>query len=58
MLLLPYEYIKEKISLPKITPRELVEKLSYYGLETEIVEYESSLYLKFSPFPNRPDLLS
>nr|CAG8507105.1 8349_t:CDS:10 [Entrophospora candida] len=39
MPLLPYKYIKEKISLPKITPQELAEKLSYYGLETEVVEH-------------------
>ena len=58
MPLLPYKYIKEKTSLPKITPWELAEKLSRYGLETEVVEYENSLYLKFSPFPNRPDLFS
>jgi phenylalanyl-tRNA synthetase beta subunit len=36
----------------------LAEKLSRYGLETEVTEHENNLYLKFSPFPNRPDLLS
>ena len=58
MPLLPYKYIKKKVSLPKTTPRELAEKLNYYGLETEVVEHESDLYLKFNPFPNRPDLFS
>ena len=58
MPLLPYRYIKEKVSLPEITPWELAEKLSRYGLETEVTEYENNLYLKFSPFPNRPDLFS
>lgn len=44
--------------MPKITPKEIKEKLTYYGLETEIVESRSSLYLEFNPLPNRPDLFS
>src|SRR3954452_13620724 len=55
---LPYKYIEEKISLPETTPQKLAEKLTYYGLETEVIEYKNNFYLKFDPFPNRPDLFS
>ncbi|CAI2190816.1 1696_t:CDS:2, partial [Funneliformis geosporum] len=51
-------YLEKFLLLPKITPKELVEKLTYYGLETKIVEHKNSLYLEFDPLPNRPDLFS
>lgn len=58
MPLIPWKYIKEFIILPKITPREIGEKLTYCGLETKIVERKNSLHLEFDVLPNRPDLLS
>jgi hypothetical protein len=58
MPLIPLEYIKKNLSLPKTTPKEIGEKLTYYGLETKVVERKNSLYLEFNPLPNRPDLFS
>jgi len=58
MLLIPWEYIKKFLLLPKITPQEIGEKLTYYGLETKITEYKKSIYLEFDVLPNRLDLLS
>ena len=58
MPLIPWEYIKKSLSLPKITPKEIEEKLIYYGLETKAVERKNSLYLEFNPLPNRLDLFS
>lgn len=58
MILIPWEYLKKHLFLPKITPAKVGEKLTYYGLETKIVERKNSLYLEFDVLPNRPDLLS
>ena len=58
MLLIPWEYLKKHLFLPKITFKELAEKLTYYGLETKVVEHKNNLYLEFDPLPNRPDLFS
>ena len=57
-MLVPWKYIKEQASLPKITPEELSEKLSYCGLETKIVKKENNIYCEFDILPNRADLLS
>ncbi|CAI2189396.1 10380_t:CDS:2 [Funneliformis geosporum] len=37
------EYIEKFLLLPKTTPKKLAEKLTYYGLETKIVECKNSL---------------
>jgi len=37
---------------------EIAEKLTYYGLETKLVEKEGNKYFEFDLLPNRPDLLS
>ncbi|MEG7978740.1 MAG: hypothetical protein NY202_02310 [Mollicutes bacterium UO1] len=44
--------------MPEITPKELGEKLSYYGLETKIVKKKDNIYCEFDALPNRIDLLS
>jgi len=58
MLLIPWEYINEFLSLPNFTPHEIGEKLTYYGLETEVFTHENYFYFKFDTLPNRKDLLS
>ena len=55
---IPWKYIKDHLFLPNYTPAELAEKLTYYGLETKLVEYQNNFYLEFNPLPNRPDLFS
>ena len=58
MTLIPWEYLKKSLFLPKITPDEIGDKLTYYGLETKIVQRENDIYFEFDILPNRPDLLS
>ena len=58
MPLIPWEYLKQHLFLPTITPAELAEKLSYCGLETKIVKQENNIYCEFDTLPNRTDLLS
>src|SRR5207248_10583216 len=56
MILIPFEYLKKSLFLPLLTPFELAEKLTYAGLETQLVEKKSCLYLEVNPLPNRVDL--
>ncbi|CAG8440131.1 11514_t:CDS:10 [Ambispora leptoticha] len=51
-------YKPKRLFLPEISPIEIVEKLTYYGLETKLIEKERNKYFEFDPLPNRPDLLS
>jgi len=44
--------------LPTIDPKEIGEKLTYYGLETKVIQRENDIYFEFDILPNRPDLLS
>ncbi|CAG8710702.1 28579_t:CDS:2, partial [Racocetra persica] len=44
--------------LPTINPKEIAEKLTYYGLETKIIQKEKDIYFEIDILPNRPDLLS
>ncbi|KLL01780.1 MAG: phenylalanyl-tRNA synthetase [Mycoplasmataceae bacterium RC_NB112A] len=56
MLLVPFEYLKKKLLLPLLTPSEITEKLTYFGLETQLVEKRNQVYLEINPLPNRADL--
>jgi phenylalanyl-tRNA synthetase beta chain len=58
MPLVPWKYIQERLFLPEISPMEIAKKLTYYGLETKLVEKEGNKYFEFDLLPNRPDLLS
>ena len=58
MLLIPWKYINQHLYLPNYTPNQIGEKLTYYGLETEVFTHESDFYFKFDTLPNRKDLLS
>lgn len=58
MPLIPWEYIKKYLILPKIAPTKLGEKLTYYGLEAKIIEKGGNTYFEFDTLPNRSDLLS
>ncbi|CAH1755870.1 1384_t:CDS:2 [Entrophospora sp. SA101] len=49
---------EEKIRSSKRKSPKVSEKLTYYGLETKIVEDKNNLCLEFDVLPNRPDLLS
>ncbi|CAJ0914567.1 1300_t:CDS:2 [Entrophospora sp. SA101] len=51
-------WMLEHLNLPSITVSQLAEKLTYYGLETNLAECGEDIYLEFIPLPNRPDLLS
>ncbi|KLL05069.1 MAG: phenylalanyl-tRNA synthetase beta chain [Mycoplasmataceae bacterium RV_VA103A] len=55
---IPWKYIKEHLLLPTTNPKEIAEKLTYYGLETKIIQKENDVYFEIDVLPNRPDLLS
>jgi hypothetical protein len=57
-MLIPWEYINQHVDLSNSTPNEMGGKLTYFGLETEVVSHGNNLYFKFDILPNRPDLLS
>jgi hypothetical protein len=57
MVLIPFEYLKKYLFLPPLTPSEIAEKLTYFGLETQLVEKKGRFYLEINPLPNRVDLL-
>jgi hypothetical protein len=56
MILIPLEYLKSYLFLPSLTPFEIAEKLTYCGLETQLVEKNNYFYLEVNPLPNRADL--
>ena len=58
MPLIPWKYIEERLSLSNSFPDEIAKKLTYYGLETKLIEKEGNTYFEFDLLPNRPDLLS
>ncbi|MCE8167775.1 MAG: hypothetical protein I3275_06530 [Candidatus Moeniiplasma glomeromycotorum] len=57
-MLVPLKYINQYLNLPSISPSQLAEKLTYHGLETNLVEKNKEFFLALVPLPNRPDLLS
>jgi phenylalanyl-tRNA synthetase beta chain len=59
MILIPGEYLKKYLLIqPLISWDKIVEKLTAKGLETKLICREENIYLEFTPFSNRPDLLS
>ncbi|CAG8461096.1 16963_t:CDS:2 [Gigaspora margarita] len=54
MPLIPWEYLKKHLFLPKITPAEVGEKLTYYGLETKIVERKNRIVQEIGVILNCP----
>ncbi|CFW92784.1 Phenylalanine--tRNA ligase [endosymbiont DhMRE of Dentiscutata heterogama] len=53
---IPWKYIKEHLLLSTINPKEIAEKLTYYGLETKTIQKENDVYFEFDILPNRSDL--
>ncbi|MCE8159243.1 MAG: hypothetical protein I3270_01550 [Candidatus Moeniiplasma glomeromycotorum] len=56
MILIPFEYLKKYLFLPSLSPLEIAENLTYFGLETQLVEKNNRFYLEVNPLPNRVDL--
>jgi len=56
MISIPLEYLENQLFLPSLTPFEIAEKLTYCGLEAQLVEKKNYLYLEINPLPNRVDL--
>ena len=56
MTLIPFKYLKKYLFLLWLTPFEIAEKLTYCGLETQLVEKKNHLYFEVNPLPNRVDL--
>ena len=56
MILIPLEYLKKQLFLPPLAPSEMAEKLTYFGLETQLVKKKTQFYLEVNPLPNRADL--
>ncbi|CAG8448162.1 809_t:CDS:2 [Racocetra fulgida] len=48
----------EHLLLPTVNPKEIAEKLTYYGLETKIIQKENDVYFEIDVLPSRSDLLS
>ena len=56
MILIPLEYLNQHLFLPSLSPSEIAEKLTYFGLETQVVKKNNYLYFEVNSLPNRADL--